>query len=164
MLAFISSYKEEVYNIFDLNIVDFIPKEYDKNKCLEELTRLLKRYTSEKPGQKLFNVLDNGKHAFIKISLDSILYIQMAKGKVVLHTFDDEFILNERTLKSLENELGSFGFFKICSNTLVNVGKIYEVLDNKVVLNNKIYLPVSRRRHKELLSRLSMVIASKVVT
>lgn len=163
-LAFISSYKDEVYNVFDLNIVDFIPKDYNKNKCLEELTKLLKRYVSEKPKQKLFNILDNGKHAFIKISLDSILYIKMDKGKVVLHTFDEEFILEERALKSLENELGSFGFFKICSNTLVNVGKIYEVLDNKVVLNNKINLPVSRRRRKELLTRLSMAISAKVVT
>ena len=163
-LAFISSYKEEVYNVFELDIADFIPKDYDKNQCLEKLTALLKRYVSEKPKQKLFNVLDNGKRALINLSLDSILYIKMVRGKVVLHTSDEEFLLEERALKSLENELCSYGIFKICSSTLVNVGKVYEVLDNEVVLSNKVHLPVSRRRRKELLTQLSRVISTKVVT
>ena len=163
-LAFISSYKEEVYDVFDLDIVDFIPKDYDKNKCLEKLTELLKRYTSEKPRQKLFNVVDNGKHGIINISLDNILYIKMVRCKVVLHTQDEEFQLEERALKTLEKELCTFGFFKIDRGILVNVGKVYEVLENEVVLNNGVHLPVSRRQRKELLAQLSRVISAKVVT
>lgn len=163
-LAFISSYKEEVYDVFDLDIVDFIPKDYDKNKCFEKLTALFKRYASRKPRQKLFNVLVGGKYALINISLDSILYIEMVRSKVVLHTSNEEFLLRERTLKSLENELCTLGFFKIDRGILVNVGNVYEVLENEVILNNEVHLPVSRRQRKELLAQLSRIISAKVVT
>lgn len=162
-LTFISSYREEVYNVLPLNIADFIPKDYDKNKCLEKLTALFKRYASENPRQRLFNVSENGKHAIANISLDNILYIKTAKGNIVLHTPNEDILLADRSLKNLESELADFGFYKVYSNILVNVGKVYEVLENEIILNDKTRLPVSRRRRRDLLAELSKVISAKVV-
>lgn len=163
-LAFISAYKEEVYNVFSLNIADFIPKDFDKNKCLDKLTDLFERYKSEKTRQKLFNVSGHGKHAVVNISLDNVLFFKTVKGNIVLHTNNEDILLADRSLKNLESELSSLGFYKVYSNILVNVGKVYEVLDNEIILNDKTRLPISRRRRKELLVELSRVISSKVVT
>ena len=164
-IAFMSSYKEEVYDVISLNISAFIPKEYDKSKCLEELIKLLKKYVSENHEQKLFGVLESGKSAVVRISLDNILFIKSIKGMVIINTESGELISTERSLKNLENELSMCGFFKICSNILVNGDKVYEVLETEVVLNDndKTHLPVSRRRRKELLVQLSRVISAKVV-
>ncbi len=162
--AFMSAYKKEVYNVISLNISAFIPKEYDKNKCLDELIKLLKKFMNDKPEQKLFSIIDNGRSATVKLCLHNILYIKMIRGKVVIYTENEELVSAERSLKSLENELVPFGFYKTFSNTLVNVGKVYEVLDSEIILNNKTHLPISRRRRKDLLMILSRIISAKVVT
>lgn len=163
-IAFLSSYKEEVYDVIALNICAFIPKEYDKDKCLNELVKLLKKYIKEKPEQKLFGVLESGKNALIRINIDNIMFIKSIKGIVTIYTTGGELISTERSLKKLENELSICGFYKICSNILANVNKVYKVLETEVILNDNTHLPVSRRRRKELLSQLSKIISSKVVT
>lgn len=163
-IAFLSSYKEEVYEVIALDICAFIPKEYDKDKCLNELVKLLKKYMEEAPEQRLFGVLESGESALIRINIDNIIFFKSIKGIVSIYTTDGELISTERSLKKLENELSNCGFYKICSNILVNVNKVYEVLETEVILNDNTYLPVSRRRRKELLVQLSRIISSKVVT
>lgn len=163
-IAFLSAYKEEVYDVIPLNISAFIPKEYDKDKCLNELVRLLKKHTEEKPEQRLFSVLENGKLAIIRINIENIKFVKSIKGNILINTASGELLSTERSLKKLENELSSRGFYKICSNILVNVNKVYEVLETEVILNDNTHLPISRRRRRELLVQLSRIIASKVVT
>lgn len=163
-IAFLSAYKEEVYDVIPLNICAFIPKEYDKEKCLNELIKLLRKYEEEKPAQKLFGVLESGRSALIRLNPDNILFIRSAKGIVSIYTTGGELISMERSLKKLENELSNCGFYKICSNILVNVNKVYEVLETEIILNDNTHLPISRRRRKELLVQLSKIISAKVVT
>lgn len=163
-IAFMSSYREEVYDVIPLDIKAFIPKDYDKNKCLDELVKLLNKYTEQKPKQQLFGILENGENALIKLNTDNILYIKFIKGILTIYTTNGKLISTERTMKKLENELANQGFYKICSNILANVNKVYEVLETEVVLNDNTHLPISRRRRKELLVQLSKIISAKVVT
>lgn len=163
-IAFLSAYREEVYDVIPLNISAFIPKDYDKDRCLSELVRLLEKYEAEKPAQKLFGILESGRSALVKINVDSISFIRSARGVVTIYTAGGEFVSIERSLKRFENELSDCGFYKICSNILVNVNKVYEVLETEVVLNDNTHLPISRRRRRELLVQLSRIISAKVVT
>lgn len=163
-IAFLSAYKEDVYDVIPLNISAFIPKEYDKEKCLDEFVKLLEKYIVDKPEQKMFGVLENGKSAVIRLCVDKILVIKLTNGIVVITTENGNFISTDRSLRNLETELSPLGFFKICSNILVNVNKVYEVLETEVALNNGSHLPVSRRRRKELLTVLSRIISAKVTT
>ncbi len=163
-IAFMSAYKEEVYDVISLNISAFIPKEYDQSRCLEELTKLLRKYAGEKSDQKLFGVLSNGKSAVVKLCPDNILFIKSIKGVVMINTMTETLTSTDRSLKKIESELSESGFYKIRSNILVNVNKVYEVLDSQIILNNGTRLPVSRRRRKELLEILSKIISEKVVT
>ena len=160
----LSAYKEEVYDVIPLNISAFIPKEYDRDKCLNECVKLLKKYTDEKPEQKMFGVLQNGESAIIRLCIDSILVIRLVNNVVVITTENGDLTSSDRSLRNLKNELSPLGFFRICSNILVNVNKVYEVLETEVVLKNGAHLPVSRRRRKELLTVLSRIISAKVTT
>ena len=163
-IAFLSAYKEEVYEVIPLDIKAFIPKDYDKNKCLNELVRLLKRYKEEKPKQQLFNVIENGESVIKRLNVDNIRYIKAVKGTILINTAEGELISTERSLKAFETKLSDCGFYKVCSNILLNVNKVYQVLDTQVVLNDNTRLPISRRRRKELLVQLSRIISAKVVT
>lgn len=82
----------------------------------------------------------------------------------MINTADGEFISTERSLKAFENRLVNCGFYKACSNILLNVNKVYQVLDTQVILNDDTRIPISRRRRKELLVQLSRIISAKVVT
>lgn len=163
-IAFLSAYKEEVYEVIPLDIKAFIPKDYDKNKCLNELVRLLKRYKEEKPKQQLFNVIENGESVIKRLNVDNIRYIKAVKGTILINTAEGELISTERSLKAFETKLSDCGFYKVCSNILLNVNKVYQVLETQVVLNDNTRLPISRRRRKELLVQLSRIISAKVVT
>ena len=163
-IAFLSAYKEEVYDVISLDIKAFIPKDYDKNKCLNELVRLLKRYTEEKPEQQLFGIIENGENIIKRINIDNIRFIKLVKGTIFINTVEGELISTERSLKAFENRLADRGFYKTCNNILLNVNKVYQVLETQVILNNNTCLPISRRRRKELLVQLSRIISTKVVT
>lgn len=163
-IAFLSAYKEEVYEVIPLDIKAFIPKDYDKNKCLNELVKLLMKYMEEAPEQRLFGVLESGESALIRINIDNIIFFKSIKGIVSIYTTDGELISTERSLKAFETKLSDCGFYKVCSNILLNVNKVYEVLETEVILNDTTHLPVSRRRRKELLVQLSRIISAKVVT
>lgn len=163
-IAFLSAYKEEVYEVISLDIKAFIPKDYDKNKCLDEFVRLLKKYTEGKPEQQLFEVIENGECVIKRISIDNILFIKSVKGTILINTAEGELFSTERSLKTFENRLADCGFYKVCSNILLNVNKVYQVLETQVILNDNTRLPISRRRRKELLVQLSRIISSKVVT
>lgn len=163
-IAFLSAYKEEVYEVIPLDIKAFIPKDYDKDKCLNELVKLLMKYMEEAPEQRLFGVLESGESALIRINIDNIIFFKSIKGIVSIYTTDGELISTERSLKAFETKLSDCGFYKVCSNILLNVNKVYQVLDTQVVLNDNTRLPISRRRRKELLVQLSRIISAKVVT
>lgn len=163
-IAFLSAYKEEVYDVITLNISAFIPKEYDKEKCLNECVKLLRKFIEEKPEQSLFKALINGRSSVIRLCLDNILFIKSIKSIVLISTVDGDLVSTERSLRNLENQLSLFGFYRICSNTLVNVNNVYEVLETEVVLKNKTHLHVSRRRRKELLLQLTKIVSTKVTT
>lgn len=163
-IAFLSAYKEEVYEVIPLDIKAFIPKDYDKNKCLNELVSLLKRYKEEKPKQQLFEVIENGECVIKRLNVDNIRYIKAVKGTILINTAEGELISTERSLKAFETKLSDCGFYKVCSNILLNVNKVYQILDTHVDLNDDTRLPISRRRRKELLVQLSRIISAKVVT
>lgn len=162
-IAFLSAYKEEVYDVIPLNISAFIPKDYDKEKCLNKIVELIQKYINEKPEQKMFCVLKDGKTSVIRLNTDNILYIKLERSIVVIYTENGELISAERSLRQLEAELFPPMFLKINRNIIVNVDKVYEILDTEVVLKNGTHLPVSRRQRKELLSSLLRIISAKVV-
>lgn len=98
-IAFLSAYKEEVYDVIPLNISAFIPKEYDRDKCLNECVKLLKKYTDEKPEQKMFGVLQNGESAIIRLCIDSILVIRLVNNVVVITTENGDLTSSDRSLQ-----------------------------------------------------------------
>lgn len=163
-IAFLSACKEEVYEVLSLDIKAFIPKDYNKNKCLNELARLFKRYMEERPEQQLFDVMENGGSVIKRINVDDIRFIKSVNGTILIDAADGRLTSNERSLKVFENNLSSCGFYKVCSNILLNVNKVYQVHETHVVLNDNTRLPISRRRRKDLLVQLSKIISTRVVT
>lgn len=157
-LAFVSAYKEEVFATIPYGISAFIPKEYNIATSLEALTNLLRNISQRNSQFEFFNILIDGVRIARRIPVKSIYYFDYDSGNITLHTKSESFILTDRILDKIARKYVPRGFYRIRRNYLVNVEKVYEVLDNEVVLDNKNHLPISRRRRKELIVGLSGVV------
>ena len=87
----------------------------------------------------------------INLVCDEILYFEKKKNNIIVHTINDE-ITYRGTMKSLEKELGRYGFIKTHEGFIVNVTHIYLIGSAEVILSNQARIPISRknvRRVKE---------------
>ena len=162
-LAFMSAYKEIAYQVIPYQVDAFIPKEYDLDKCLDCLTDFLQKFISSSRKAILFNIISDGSDSILRLYADDIYYFDNNKSMITLHTENEKYILRERALKKINSAFENEGFFKIYPSVIVNVGKIYEVFDNKIVLTNNVHLPISRRKRKEILTRIANAVSAKVV-
>lgn len=161
-LAFMSAYKEEVYSTIPIGISAFIPKDFDKNKCLNSITELISNYNCKSPEYDFFDVLKNGVKSTRKFLYDSIYYFSNEFGIITLHTSSEDIIMMERIFNTVVSKYESHGFYKSHRNYLVNLNKIYEVSDKNLVLDNNVKIPVSKRNRKALLKELAGSVASKI--
>ena len=162
-LAFMSAYKEEAYQIIQYQVDAFIPKEYDLNKCLDCLKLFLQKYILSSQKVILFNIIEEGLNSIVRLYADDIYYFYNNKNMITLHTDSKKYVLKERTFKQINNTFEDKGFFKIYPNIIVNINKIYEVFDCEVLLINNVRLPISRRKRKEILTRMADVMSANVV-
>lgn len=160
-LAFMSAYKEEVFVTIPLRISAFIPKDFDRDTCLSALVKLFMDYSKKQPDNTFWEIIDDGVTVTRRISLNNIFYIQYNDGNVVLHTHSDSFILTERIFEKIASKYIPNGFYRTHRNYIVNVSKIYEVLDKEIVMNNGKLLPISKRNRKGLFKELAGVISEK---
>lgn len=162
-LAFISALKEEVFSTILLGISAFIPKEFDKSVYIDSLTKIFKDYSHKKPDDNVIEILADGIASTRRIPLNNIYYFQSIGGSVVLHTYTEQLVLTERVLDKIVKVYGQRGFYRTHRNFLVNVGKIFEVLDREIVLSNKEHLPLSKRNRKKLLMEMAGKAAERVM-
>lgn len=160
-LAFMSSYKEEVFSTIPYGINAFIPKDYDSNSCLEALIRLLEDYIAKQPKYEIFDVVKHGTYSTVKIPLDSIYYFEYSNKNILLHKSDEVLLLAGKVLDKAINPYLTQGFCKIHRNCVVNISKVYEVFDTYVILTNGEKLPVSRRQRKEILKAMCSFVSMR---
>lgn len=163
-LAFFTAYKQEVFSAIPIGISAFIPKNFDDENILAALTELFETFLSKKPQQyDVFNVLIDGKLSTIKIPSSNIYYFVFESKTITVHTYNDSFILSERIFDNICKKYLSSGFFQINRTCIVNVAKVFEVLDDTIIMDNGDKLMVSRRAKKGLIHEITLLPTIKVV-
>lgn len=162
-LAFFTAYEQEVFSAIPIGISAFIPKKFDDEKILIALTELFETFLAKKPQYDVFKVLVDGKLSTIKIQASNIYYFQFESKIITVHTYNDSFVLAERIFDNIVKKYLSSGFFQINRTCIVNVAKVYEVLDDTITMDNGDKLMVSRRAKKGLLHEITLLPTIKVV-
>lgn len=156
-LAFLTAYEKEVFSAIPISISAFIPKNFDDERILSALIDLFNAYLAKKPQYEVFSVLIGGKPSTVKIQAGNIYYFQYAKRIITLNTYNESFILAERVFDSIIKKYLSRGFYQINRTCVVNVTKVYEVLDGNLIMDNGDKLAVSRRAKKGLLREVTLL-------
>ncbi|MBQ9947915.1 MAG: response regulator transcription factor [Oscillospiraceae bacterium] len=160
-LAFITSFRTEVFNTIPYRINAFIPKDSSENKLLSELIRVIGDYKAYSPECSLFEVANENGRSVVKIPIDDIFCFCCVRRTVYLKTGSKSYQLTEKKISAFAEEYADKGFFEVCRGYVVNISKIKSVNSTDIELDNGEMLPLSRRRAKELLTRISEYVTER---
>ncbi len=161
-LIFITSFRAEVFNTIPYRINAFIPKDSSDNAIAAEIKRVLTDYAAHKPEFLLFNTINGEERSTLKITAENIFCFCCVRRKVYLKTGSREYQLCSVRISELAKRFADKGFFEVCRGYVVNISKIRSVNSIDIELDNGEIIPLSRRRAKALLERISEYITARV--
>lgn len=161
-LAFLTALSDEAISTIPYSIKAFIPKDFSGKRMLDALEKLFKDCSVQKPRYRVFEIIKDKSVELIRINNDDIFYFQNRFEHIYLYTKTEQFLLSDRSIKQLERRYDLSGFCRIHTDLIVNIGKVYEIMKNDIVLTNGKKLPVSRRRRNDLISVFADLMTTKV--
>lgn len=161
-LLFITSFRAEVFNTIPYRINAFIPKDSDDSAITAEIKRVLSDYAAHKPEYLLFDVQNGEERSVLKLTAEDIFCFCCVRRKVYLKTGSREYRLCSVRISELAKRFCNKGFFEVCRGYVVNISKIRSVNSIDIELDNGEIIPLSRRRAKALLSKISDYVSARV--
>lgn len=161
-LLFITSFRAEVFNTIPYRINAFIPKDSGDSAIAAEIKRVLADYAAHKPEYLLFDAVNGGERSALKLTAEDIFCFCCVRRKVYLKTGSREYQLSAVRISELAKRFADRGFFEVCRGYVVNISKIRSVNSIDIELDNGEMIPLSRRRAKALLARISDYVTARV--
>lgn len=170
-IVFCTAYDQYAIKAFKYSALDYLLKPIDP----DELVRTINKARSQdafKSNMVRLNVLvENlkqhevqrkklllkGQKASEVVTLKDILYIEASVSYSQVHLAEGRIVVSSNNLKTYEDMLEEFQFFRIHKTWLVNLNHIqrYEKQDGtSVIMSNGEKLEVARRKKDQLLERL----------
>ncbi|MCR8744028.1 LytR/AlgR family response regulator transcription factor [Romboutsia lituseburensis] len=103
--------------------------------------------------KKSKNIVVQEKNNIYKIPIDEILYIEVYKKDITIHTKNSEYQV-KMSITNIEKELIQYNFFRCHRSYLVNLKKVDSLKGNIIIIKN-LEIPVSRYRLNEFKCRLA---------
>ncbi|MCZ0703087.1 two-component system LytT family response regulator [Natronobacillus azotifigens] len=154
---FLTAYQEYAVDVFELNAVDYLIKPIKKERlysALEKARRMILDPIQQ--AKKILTIQMNRNSYFIHFH--SIICIERANRKTVIHTLEEIYETNE-SLDSISKRLNS-DFYRTHRSFIVNVYSISHIsLEGETYLahlkNYPHHVHVSKRRIKDLYKEIS---------
>lgn len=175
LIVFTTAYNEYAIKAFEMNAIDYLLKPFSRERFKAAIDKALEGYQiRELTFKKLLNlqhdtsklieplqrvVVKNGSKIEV-LSVDEIMYLEAQDDYVMLYTSKGKH-LKQQTLKYFESVLETKVFVRTHRSYLVNVNHIaqlehYEKESYKLVLKNKVLIPVSKTGYSELKKMLGI--------
>lgn len=154
---------------FRFNAIDYILKPIDSKILKEAVNKVKVKKIEGDQNKKMKNFLeflDGGipkltiptKNGIKFIPVTQVLYFDTKKG----YTLNNQIFYNDKSLKTLDEVLSQFGFFRIHQNHLINLKHVSSYFERRlegkeerfVKMTINVELEVSRRQKKYLLPKL----------
>ena len=167
-IIFTTAYDEYAIKAFENNAVDYLLKPFSKERLEEAVAKAAKRMETGDKDELLVKKLAGEKTSdeslqriIVKtgtkvkvISANEVLYLEAQDDFVAIHTKEGKF-LKQHTMKYFEEHLEQEKFLRIHRSFIVNLDEVehlepYEKESYRVVLKNKMSIPVSRSGYARL--------------
>ena len=146
--------------IFSTASKDFIEQSYEA----DALHYLVKPITKEKIATvlgKFLNVFSKHQTVALKIGrgkenfpIANIIYIESFSHKCIVHTVKGDVEISE-SITDVAEKFKAYDFVKVNRTTLVNMRNITDVTSTDVILDNKVYVSISRNNKADIKTEIS---------
>jgi DNA-binding LytR/AlgR family response regulator len=148
-IVFTTAYSEYAVEGFQVDAVDYLLKPITFSNFLKAVNKVKSRIELSAPGQRE-TVKSTDKHLFVKseyklirVELDDIQYIESQHEYIKIHMFNSTPVITRQSLKNFEELLPDTQFMKVHRSFIVNLRKISVIENNRIVFNDKVYIPIS---------------------
>ncbi len=147
IVIFMTSYTKYVYQSFEYAVFRYIRKDHMNEELLPALQAACEKLAVSR---RTYIIIKNTQ-GIQKVKSSDIMYFELENRKCIIYT-REERIEAWKNITQLKNELGEEVqlFIEVYRGCLVNKKHIKKVWknENKLVLDNNIELPISRRKKK----------------
>ncbi len=147
-IVFITAHSEFAYEGFQLDAADYLLKPISFTDFLKSANKVNERYFQQ--NSSLPEIHQNRDYLFIKseyrvirINFKDIKYIESKREYVKIFLEGSEPITTLMSIKKLEDTLPDNMFMRVHRSFIVNLDKITVVERNRIVFDNKVYIPIS---------------------
>lgn len=147
-IVFITAHSEFAYEGFQLDAADYLLKPISFTDFLKSANKVNERYFQQ--NSSLPEIHQNRDYLFIKseyriirINFKDIKYIESKREYVKIFLEGSEPITTLMSIKKLEETLPGNMFMRVHRSFIVNLNKIKVVERNRIVFDNKVYIPIS---------------------
>ena len=153
IIIFISSHTERVFDTFECETFNFIPKPFTQEKFNDVLKKVLDKY---KLINKYFAI--TWKNESIKMPVNKIKFFESYKKHIIFHTYDGEFEM-VATLNDILKQLSLYGFYQTHQGYVVNMNLIKRFDNFDIILIDGTKVPMSLRKRSCVLKAYAEHIA-----
>lgn len=167
-IIFTTAYSEFALDALKKEAVDYLLKPIDTEDLINAINKLKKRLGNIRQDDlnQTLKALKNFSHESEKIKItfngkinfmnpEEIIYIQSDGNYSKLFLQNGKEILITYKLKVMEESLPETHFFRVHKSYIINVNKItsFYKIENFIVLNEKINIPLARSRKAEFINK-----------
>lgn len=153
IIIFVSSHQERVFDSFDCEAFNFIPKPFTQEKFDDVFTKAIEKY-------KFLNksLTINWKGETIDLPIEKIKYFESYRKHVIFYTYDGEYQMIAN-LSDILNELSPYGFLQTHQGYVVNMNLIRRFDGLNIILVDGTKVPISFRKKTNVVSEYAKYVA-----
>ncbi len=149
-IIFTTAYSEYALEGFRVDAIDYLLKPIGYSDFLKGANKakewfdLQSRDTTKIDSNEKFLFIKS-EHKIIRINLSDIKYVEGMREYVRIHLVNQKPIMSLVSMKKMEENLSSDNFMRVHRSYIVNLDKITTVERNRIIFDEKVYIPVSEQ-------------------
>lgn len=159
LIVFVTTHDELVYSSLKFRPFRFIRKTYLDEELPEALEQINKEISKRGASSKFVLQTKNGE-ALLNVS--NIKYIEIYTHSIRVYTVSGEILEYYGSLAVMERQLNDFDFVRTHKSYLVNCRYIFSIEKNKIILDDKTEVPLSRYKADAVKSKFKNHLRSMI--
>jgi two-component system LytT family response regulator len=170
-VVFVTGFDQYALNAIKFSALDYLLKPINAKELKETVEKAINQLSDQNGLGNLKNLLSTlqnprsrknklavpTQQGLEMIEIQEIMRCEAANGYTIIHLRNDKPILSSRDLKTYQELLDEYDFFRIHDSHLVSHLHIQKILNEDggiVVMSNETKLPIARRRKSDFLEWL----------
>lgn len=149
-IIFTTAYSEYAIEGYKVDAIDYLLKPIDYPDFLKSANKAHHNLSKKSPASEELSLKEDflfikSEHKIIKINLQDITYMESMREYVRIHLQHSSPLMTLISMKKLQESIPSDTFMRVHRSFIVNLNSINTIERNRIVFNEKTYIPVSEQ-------------------